>query len=50
MKETKLWIDSLMSHDCRRDFQTSFVVTGGRQSGVEEYPSYVRFKKMEVYA
>jgi hypothetical protein len=49
MKETKLWVDSLMSYDCWRDFQTSLVIIGGRQSGIEKYPSYGRFEKIEVY-
>jgi hypothetical protein len=50
MKETKLWADSSMSYDCRRDFQTSLVVIGGRRSGVEKYHSYGGFQKTEVYA
>ncbi len=50
MKETKLWFDSSMSYNCRGDFQTSLVVTSGRQSGVEKYRCYGGFQKTKVYA
>jgi hypothetical protein len=38
-----------MSYDCRGDFQTSLVVMGGMQRGVEECPNYGGFEKTKVY-
>jgi hypothetical protein len=37
-----------MSFDCQRDFRTSLVIMGGKQNGVEKYPSYGGFEKTKV--